>query len=1498
MNSNGFTDSTVRTAAAGGLAHHRHRSVLRFLRTAGCRAPGSGPHPSSEPRGARFSRPSEAPTVSDRPVNRAPRPGRLRGSLTLALAICRHFVAAGDRQHHAAALLLFLATLALAAPAAAQTTTVPGAPQNVTATGGDGVVLLEWYDPPGRLGTYQFRHALGSSVPESTSWLPAERSGTSGYRWERVTGLTNGEAYAFEMRKKVGRNTSPTVSPTVSVTATPTAISCLAPNLTGRRQVWTGSVTMGSKNLVGLFIFPGAHLSDGALSDVSIEVGKDNYEITAATTLWFERTDSERTGQLWFGISGNSPLPDEEESRLVLHVCDLSLSLRAARTYIDKVYIWTAAGLDWRLMDSRTLYLSVPDDTAPNTAPAFANTSETRSLDESVGDAVTAEDAVVDLGAPLAATDADDDDTLTYSLEGADSASFAIDAATGQLRSRAGVRYDHEAQSSYALTVTADDGNDGTASVDVTVEVTDVDEPPLAPAAPSVGPAPGSMTGLTVVWTAPSNTGRPELSSYDVRYRRGTSGDWTDGPQGHAGMSAMIAGLGESAPYEVQVRAVNAEGEGEWSEPGTGRTGLAAGALRVVGGGTANEGRLELYHGGRWGTVCDDYWGDEEADVACRALGYEDGSVDNATQFTRAFFGAGTGPILLDNVRCTGDETSLLACGHRGIGVNNCRHSEDVGVRCVASDPGPSVPVVPVVPVVSVRDAQGDEGGTLAFVVVLSSAAAVTVTVEYATSDGTAVADADYEAVSGTLVFGPGETQKTVAVSVLADTHSEAAETLTLTLAGPVGGTLGEAQATGTIAANVHGVPLTATLTHMPDEDEDDVLGEHKGSGKFEVRLAFNTEPDVSYKTVRDTMFDVTGGTITGARRVTRRKNQHFDIVVKPSGNDAMTFSLHSPLPACGETGSVCTEAGRMIEGPVSATILGPVAISVADATVREEEGATLAFAVTLDRARVVDVTVDYATSNGTATAGEDYVAQSGDLTFAAGETAKTVEVEVLDDLHDEGTETMTLTLSNPSGARIADATATGSIENSDSMPLAWMVRFGRTVGSQVVDALTARLEGGQGSHLTVAGIPLMGTTAKEPEAQDDDPFALPEWATSSAREAESHTISLDDLLLRSTFHLRSGGEEGAGTAFTTWGRVATGGFDAEVDDVKLDGDVTTGMIGFDAEWERLLAGVMLAQSTGEGSYRLDPAKGTDGGTVESDLTGVYPYARIDLNKRVSAWGLAGAGSGTITLKRDGHKAMKTDLSMRMGALGVKGQVLDGSGPSRIGLNVKSDAMWVGTKSAPSADMVGTEGDVTRLRLIVQGERVFVAGNGATFTPSAEVGLRHDGGDAETGSGVEVGGGLRYIAGPLTIEGQVRMLVAHEESGYEEWGASGAIRMTPSPSGRGLTLTIAPAWGRTGSATERLWSAHDARGLGADNEFEAAGQLAIDAGYGVGLPGNRGVLTPYAGMTLGDAGARTMRTGARWQLGPDTVVGLEATRQASDAGEAANQVRLRAALRF
>ena len=698
-----------------------------------------------------------------------------------------------------------------------------------------------------------------------------------------------------------------------------------------------------------------------------------------------------------------------------------------------------------------------------------------------------------------------------------------------------------------------------------------------------------------------------------------------------------------------------------------------------------------------------------------------------------------------------------------------------------------------------------------------------------------------------------------------------------------VGGSpLGEA-----VSATVPRVPFTASFSGVP--------AEHDGTA-FDIRFHLSAEPaGLSFRTVQNGLFDVTGGSIEKASRLNAGKNNGWTLRIDPSGFGDVTVRV-KPTTACDTAPGVCTADGRKLAGGLQVLIAGPAVLSVADAQVDEAEGALLDFVVTLSKSRYTATTVDYATSDGTATAGSDYTETSGTVTFGPLETTKTVSVAVIDDSHDEGSETMTLTLSNPSGARLGDSTATGTgtINNTDAMPRAWMVRFGRTVGSQVVDALTQRLDGAGASHVTFAGINLIGESGVELQAENDDPFGPPEWATDASREADVRTITADNLLLRSAFHLSSGGggAQGGGPAFTAWGRVSTGGFDAEEDDITIDGDVTTGLVGFDAEWERALAGIMLSQSSGDGAYR-----GDDASTVENSLTGVYPYARIDLNAKVSAWALAGVGSGELTLHQEGGKPMPTDISMRMGAMGMMGEVLDGAGGG-LAMNVKSDAMWVGTKSADTSELAPTRGDVTRLRLILQGERVFEASNGATFTPSAEIGLRHDGGDAETGTGVEIGAGLRYTDGPLTIEAEGRTLVAHEDSGYGEWGMSGAIRVTPSPSGRGLTLAIAPAWGRTGSATDRLWSAHDARALGADSEFEANSRIAIDTGYGFGLPDNLGVLTPYAGMTSGDAGARTMRIGTRWQLSPDTVFSVEATRQASDASEPANELKLRAALRF
>ena len=364
------------------------------------------------------------------------------------------------------------------------------------------------------------------------------------------------------------------------------------------------------------------------------------------------------------------------------------------------------------------------------------------------------------------------------------------------------------------------------------------------------------------------------------------------------------------------------------------------------------------------------------------------------------------------------------------------------------------------------------------FTVTLDRASTDTVTVDYRTSPGTATEGADYTAASGTVTFAPGDTAKTISVPIVDDDVEDGGETFTVTLSNPAGATLGNRTATGTIHNNdddgseTPGDALTASFEGVPEA--------HGGPGSeaFIFRVRFNLEPRVSYTVLRDESFAVTGGEVRKARRVDGR-NDLREIHVEPEGWDDVRVILAGGR-ACGTEGAICTADGKVLANTAAATVPGPLALSVADAQAREGPGVTLDFEVTLNRAASGAVTVDYATADGTATAGADYTATSGMLTFAPGETAKTVNVLVLDDAHDDTGETLTLTLSNASGARIRDGEATGTIENSDAIPKAWLARFGRTVADHVVDAVAERLTGssGGGSQVTLGGqaIPLDGS--------------------------------------------------------------------------------------------------------------------------------------------------------------------------------------------------------------------------------------------------------------------------------------------------------------------------------------------------------------------------------------------------------------------------------------
>ena len=360
---------------------------------------------------------------------------------------------------------------------------------------------------------------------------------------------------------------------------------------------------------------------------------------------------------------------------------------------------------------------------------------------------------------------------------------------------------------------------------------------------------------------------------------------------------------------------------------------------------------------------------------------------------------------------------------------------------------------------------------------------------------------------------------------------------------------------------------------------------------------------------------------------------------------------------------------------------------------------------------------------------------------------------------------------------------------------------------------------------------------------------------------------------------------------------MAAGRFETRSHGVATEGEVTTGMVGADLSSGRWLVGGALSHARGEGSFASAGERAE--GEAKTRLTAVHPYARVRLGERLSAWGLAGYGKGELTLTAAGGERVETGLRMRMGAVGARGTVVPAPAGGGFELALKTDALWMRVISEAAEGLPGVRADARRLRLVLDASRVVETAGGATLTPRFEAGVRRDGGDTEGGTGLEVGAGLRYARRAVTVEGRVRALALHEASGYEEWGASGSVRLAPSGSGRGLSLTLAPAWGDAASAVERLWSLRDPGGLAANADPEPRARLDAELGYGLKGPRGVGVATPYAGLGVAGAGERTLRAGARWDLAPGFTLGLEATRhEPAHDDPPAHRLMLRGALRW
>ena len=571
----------------------------------------------------------------------------------------------------------------------------------------------------------------------------------------------------------------------------------------------------------------------------------------------------------------------------------------------------------------------------------------------------------------------------------------------------------------------------------------------------------------------------------------------------------------------------------------------------------------------------------------------------------------------------------------------------------------------------------------------------------------------------------------------------------------------------------------------------------------------------------------------------------------------------------------------------------------------------------------------------------QDYIPARLFAEFLPGRTVAYVWVQIVDDSHDEDDETFEVVLSEARGAAIADAVAVGTITNDDPMPAAWLVRFGRTVAEQALDGIAGRLATPRtpGMAGTLAGRALGAGADAGAWSEAEQGLGTGDGAgvvgsfgheTAGFGEPQSEPLTMRDALLGSRFTL-TGASDGAGGSLSLWGRVSHGRFDGHEGTFSLDGEATTALLGADYARDRWLVGLALAQSEGEGAYRdtktaLRPASRAcpgdaqdllcggavreGDGTVDASLTAALPYASLQASERLTLWGALGYGEGEVTLATAMGGRYRADTIWRMAAAGLRGDLLEaptqGAGPA---LALTSDALWARTGSEKTLDLAASASDVTRLRLGLEGSWRFAldggdagAAPGASLVPKLEVGARHDGGDAETGFGIELGGGLAWVdpALGLTLDVSGRTLIAHEDGALEDRGFAAALGFDPRPeSERGPSFSLRQDFG--GPASGGLDALFAPATLDERTGAEATRRWTAEAAYGFPAFGGRYTASPHAGLGLATA-ARDYTLGWRWTphgaSASGLSFGLKATRTESDGAAPEHAVGFEASARW
>ncbi len=661
-------------------------------------------------------------------------------------------------------------------------------------------------------------------------------------------------------------------------------------------------------------------------------------------------------------------------------------------------------------------------------------------------------------------------------------------------------------------------------------------------------------------------------------------------------------------------------------------------------------------------------------------------------------------------------------------------------------------------------------------------------------------------------------------------------------------------------------------------------VGDSNGDIVFLPAFTITTEPEAT-PIFADTIADQTYTATVDVGTIT--------LPTATGGNRALAYTISPALPA-----------NLIFDGTANPpTITGTPAAAATSVdytyTATDDDGSTdaLTFALEVTAAPLIfDATIPrqrYAPDEPVSVTLPTATGGDGALTYAITETLPagltfTPATRVLagtPTIEQDAVEyTYTVTDMDPAGANTAQQTFTiaiGQFDTFGNVNRTILPEVTRAMMDTTVSAIARRTEHAATDHDASAGatFSLGGQSTLAGVLQ------------SNGEALTTGAFNVKSLLGRSAFALPLNQAGGPLAGVTLWGNGAYRNLSGNSATVDWDGDLFGATVGGDA-WltDTLLTG--LAVSWADGTFDYTDRSGTDPapGTYQATLTSLHPYVSTSLlDGQVTLWATGGYGWGEVaitdTADPTADGTVTADTRLATAAVGGAGRLLNQPGlltpDGTTTVRVKAEVLTTAIKAEQQGDrLAGLTTDARRLRLTLEGSHEQPLPHGAHLTPSVGVGLRHDAGDGRTGTGAEVSGGLLYAypALRLTLESRGRVLLAHGGD-YDDWSVSGRVTLAPGAQGQGLAVTLAPTYQTTTSASglAQLWEHGTANRPAPSGPTTPQGLMEATVAYG--LPVGDHLLTPYGGMTLAAADARTYRLGSRVSLAQRLNMSLEGARK-------------------